>query len=223
MTVLNESPHDGNFILSEDDEGRLSRDNIVIASGAGKLLPGTVLGKRVADGAFDASVAPRAGNTGNGIVTLASPKTGVGAKPGVYTVVCTGAAENAGVFRVEDPEGVEVGEARVGAAFAGPVRFTIADGATDFAEGDAFDITVSQAGASNKYVPAPATAVDGSDQAVAVLVGHVDATSTDAIAVAVTRHAEVNRHGLLYDASVDDDGKKSVKWADLRTAGIVVR
>jgi len=35
MTVLYENPHDGNFILSEDDEGRLSRDNIVIASGAG--------------------------------------------------------------------------------------------------------------------------------------------------------------------------------------------
>ena len=41
MTVLYENPHDGNFILSEDDEGRLSCDNIVIASGAGKLRPGT--------------------------------------------------------------------------------------------------------------------------------------------------------------------------------------
>jgi hypothetical protein len=36
MTVLDENPHDGNFILSEDDEGRLSRDNIIIPSGAGK-------------------------------------------------------------------------------------------------------------------------------------------------------------------------------------------
>lgn len=35
MTVLDENPHDGNFILSEDDEGRLSRDKIIIASGAG--------------------------------------------------------------------------------------------------------------------------------------------------------------------------------------------
>jgi hypothetical protein len=36
MTVLNETPHDGNFILSEDDEDQLSRDNILIAAGAGK-------------------------------------------------------------------------------------------------------------------------------------------------------------------------------------------
>jgi hypothetical protein len=52
MTVLDENPHDGNFILSEDDEGRLSRDNIIIASGAGQLRPGTVLGKLTAGGKF---------------------------------------------------------------------------------------------------------------------------------------------------------------------------
>ena len=124
MTVLNENPHDGNFNLSEDDEGRLSRDNIIIASGAAQLQPGTVLGKLTASG---------------------------------------------------------------------------------------------------KFVPSPATAADGSETAVAVLVGSVDATSADVVAVAVTRHAEVNRYGLLYDATVDDDAKKSDKWDQLRAAGIVVR
>jgi len=124
MTVLYESPHDGNFILSEDDEGRLSRDDIVIASGAGKLRPGTVLGKVTASG---------------------------------------------------------------------------------------------------KFVPSPETATDGSEVAVALLVGHVDATSADAIAVGLMRHAEVNRYGLFYDASIDDDPKKSTKWDQLRSAGIVVR
>ena len=87
MTVLDENPHDGNFILSEDDEGRLSRDNIIIASGAGQLQPGTVLGKLTASG---------------------------------------------------------------------------------------------------KFLPSPETAADGSETAVAVLVGSVDATSADVIAVAVT-------------------------------------
>jgi hypothetical protein len=124
MTVLDENPHDGNFILSEDDEGRLSRDNVIIASGAGQLQPGTVLGKLTASG---------------------------------------------------------------------------------------------------KFIPSPATAADGSETAVAVLVGSVDATSADVIAVAVTRHAEVNRYGLFYDATVDDDAKKSDKWDQLRAAGIVVR
>lgn len=124
MTVLNETPHDGNFILSEDDEGRLSRDTIVIAAGTGLLPPGTVLGKLTASG---------------------------------------------------------------------------------------------------KFAPSPETAADGSEIAVAVLVGRVDATGADAAAVAITRHAEVNRHGLLYDASVDDDTKKSAKWDQLRAAGVVVR
>lgn len=124
MTVLHENPHDGNFILSEDNEGRLSRDNIVIASGAGALLPGTVLG---------------------------------------------------------------------------------------------------QLTASDKFAPSPETAADGSESAAAILVGHVDATSTDVMAVGLMRHVEVSRHGLIYDASVDDDLKKSAKWDQLRAVGIVVR
>ena len=124
MSVLYENPHDGNFILSEDDEGRLSRDNIVIASGAGKLKPGTVLGKLTASG---------------------------------------------------------------------------------------------------KFAPSPETGTNGSETAVAILVGSIDATSADVIAVAVMRHAEVNRYGLFYDATVDDDAKKSGKWDQLRAAGIVVR
>ena len=62
MTVLYETPHDGNFILSEDDEGRLSRDNIIVASGSGKLRPGTVLGKLTASGKFVPS--PETGTNG---------------------------------------------------------------------------------------------------------------------------------------------------------------
>lgn len=124
MTVLHERPHSGNFILSEDAEGRLSRDNIVIALGAGKLLPGTVLG---------------------------------------------------------------------------------------------------QLTANSKFVASPEAAADGSETAVAVLVGHVDATDADAVAVGLMRHAEVSRHGLIYDATVDDELKKSIKWDQLRAAGIVVR
>jgi len=124
MTVLYENPHDGNFILSEDDDGRLSRDNIAIASGAGALLPGTVLGRIAASG---------------------------------------------------------------------------------------------------KFVPSPLAASDGSEIAVAILVGHVDAGNADAEAVGVMRHAEVNRYGLLYDNTVDDEAKKAAKWDQLRAAGIVVR
>lgn len=52
MTILTENPHAGSFLLSFDDDGNLSRDNIVIASGQGVLLPGAVLGKITASGKF---------------------------------------------------------------------------------------------------------------------------------------------------------------------------
>lgn len=45
MPVLNERPHTGNYILSEEDFGNRSRDNIVLASGSGICDAGTVLGQ----------------------------------------------------------------------------------------------------------------------------------------------------------------------------------
>lgn len=44
---------------------------------------------------------------------------------------------------MEDPDGVTIGTATVAVLYDGPINFTIADGATDFAAGDAFVITVA--------------------------------------------------------------------------------
>ena len=52
MTTLTELPHHGNFVLSMDDDGNLSVDNITVASSAAVLQPGTVLGKVTASGKF---------------------------------------------------------------------------------------------------------------------------------------------------------------------------
>jgi len=54
MTVLNEGRHPGEFLLTEAN-GQRSRGNITIASGAGIIAPGTVLGKVTASGKFVAS------------------------------------------------------------------------------------------------------------------------------------------------------------------------
>jgi hypothetical protein len=54
MTVLVETRHPGEFILSEAN-GQRSRDVITIASGAGIIAPGTVLGKVTASGKYVAS------------------------------------------------------------------------------------------------------------------------------------------------------------------------
>lgn len=85
------------------------------------------------------------GNTGTGLMTLASPAYGVGVKAGVYRVRAKTAAANGGVFSVVDPDGLVLDDATVGTAYTGVVKFTIADGATDFVVGDGFDLTVTLA------------------------------------------------------------------------------
>jgi len=54
MTVYTEGRHAGEFIMSEA-AGKRSRDTITIASGAGVIAPGTVLGKVTASGKYIAS------------------------------------------------------------------------------------------------------------------------------------------------------------------------
>jgi len=54
MTIKTEGPRNLAHILSEGN-GSISRDVVVIASGAGVLLPGTVLGKITASGKFTTS------------------------------------------------------------------------------------------------------------------------------------------------------------------------
>ncbi len=100
---------------------------------------GVVLGAAFA--ATGAAVAG-SGNTGNG--AMGAITVTAGAKQGVYTLEITGAAANAGAFRVTDPDGLFVDDGDVAAAFsAGGLAFTLADGATDFVVGDTFAITVT--------------------------------------------------------------------------------
>lgn len=86
------------------------------------------------------------GNTGDGAMTLAGTPHGAGVVPGDYRVVCSAAAANGGTFTVFDPSGAEIGTATVGAAYDGPIKFTIADGDTDFVVGDGFTVSVAISG-----------------------------------------------------------------------------
>jgi hypothetical protein len=107
-------------------------------------------------------------------------------------------------------------------AFDGLVKFTIADGATDFVAGDTALVTVTVA-ASARYTASPATGTNGTQVAVAVLLDTADATSADAPCTVIVRHAQVNGKQLAYAASVDDDAKKAAKAAQLAAVGIIVR
>jgi len=57
--------------------------------------------------------------------------------------------------------------------------------------------------ASGKYKPVTVAASDGSQNAAAILLNRVDATSADAPAVAIVREAIVVHQGLRYGADVD--------------------
>lgn len=200
--------------------GTYSRDTVTIVSGAGSLTVGMVLGKITKGTAT--SAAKSGGNTGNGTLTVdATAPVRAGAKVGVYAVRLVAAASDAGTFRVTDPDGYVLGDVAVGATFDNDIKFATADGATDFAVGDGFDITV--AAGSSKWAPHNPTAVDGREVAAGVLLGPVDATSADAIAVICSRQAEVSWAGLKWHASVDDNTKKAAAAAQLAAAGILVR
>ncbi|BAQ49500.1 head decoration protein [Methylobacterium aquaticum] len=74
-----------------------------------------------------------------------------------------------------------------------------------------------------KYVPAAAAGSDGSQTAVAVLLFPVDATSADAKAVIVSRHAIASHNGLTYGATINDATKRAAANAQLGAVGIIVR
>lgn len=164
---------------------------ITVASGE-NLTAGAVIG-RITVGT--AAAAAAAGNTGNG--TMGAVTTGADAKPGVYKVVIVEPGANVGTFIVEDPDGVIVGRGTVAVAFAGPVNFTLADGATDFVAGDTFNITV--AAGSGQWRRSVAAATDGSQRPLAILVGSVDATS-GAKKASAYRTGEFNTAALNFGA-----------------------
>lgn len=227
MTTLNFGKMAAAFIMTELPDN-MSRDAITIASGEGVVKAGTVLGKVGNDtGTVSVgTVGVNAGNTGNGVLTKANPAHGAGVLEGTYSVTCIEPATNGGVFSVEGPNGVQVGIARVGVAFDGVVKFTIADGATDFVAGDGFTLPVSIANAATAglYRVADPTNTDGSQNGSAINIYEVDATSADAAVAAIVRQAQVNNNFLTYDANVDDASKKAAQHASLETrSGIIVR
>jgi hypothetical protein len=212
------------FLLGEEDRG-YSRDNITILSGEGKLKSGTLLGKVAADHGAVVVGAPAFTGTGNGVLTRASPAYSVTVKEGTYTVRLIEAGANAGSFEVIRPDGTIDGIAEVGVAYDGQVKFTIADGSTDFSAAAQFTLAVSIANPAGvgKFRSADPTNTDGSGVAVAILGYNVDATSADAVSVGIMRVASVKTPELIFDANVDDAGKKATKLAELAAVGIIAR
>ncbi|BBK36079.1 hypothetical protein STAQ_11570 [Allostella sp. ATCC 35155] len=220
MTVLALPAAAGDWLKHESDP-RFARDPVTIAStGSTRTVPsGTVLGRIAV--ATPAAAAAVGGNVGNGV--LGAVTVGVGAIPGIFRLEIFQTATDGGAFAVTGPDGRLLGIGRVGVAFAGGgLAFTLADGGTDFAAGDAFAITVSPG--SGKLVELDPAGTLGTAVAAAVLVDPVTVPAAgDAPALALVRGpALVRADGLVWPAAYAADDI-AAGLAALARLGIVAR
>jgi hypothetical protein len=221
MTVLTEGRHPGEFIMTEAN-GQRSREGIVIAASQ-TILPGTVLAKLGTVGDMTAVAAADAGNTGNGAITMEATPLSSKAKDGVYTAVCVEPAANGGVFDVQDPTGKSIGTATVGTVFNKEIKFTIADGATDFIAGDRFTVTVAADAADFTYVAFNQDGTDGSEVAAAIAIyGATTGVGETASISAIVRDAEVNGNCLEWPSDIEA-AEKADGIQQLNANGIIVR
>ena len=214
MVLINEDFHDSGFLVSEANHRR-SREQVTIVSGQ-NLKAGAVLGQVALAGA---TAQAGAGNTGDGV--MGAITVSAGAKLGVYKLTIIEPATNAGTFEVEDPDGVQIGTGAVAAAFsAGGLAFTLADGATDFAAGDTFDITV--AAGSGEWRELNLSGTDGSQRAAGILLNDVDATAAAQQGAIIIRDAEVNASELVYPSGISGPQTTQAN-AELSELGIILR
>lgn len=214
MTVITQGPRTAAHVLSESSGSR-SREAIVINATAGKLAAGTVLAK-ITD-ANAGTVTAAAGNAGDaaiGTVTVSNS-----AITGTYSVVITDAIDGAvpAAFIVTDPNGkTATGSAGVKFDALG-VSFTLTDAVapnTPAVADDSYSIAVN-AGIGEWVAYDDDGTNDGRRAATGVLYESVDATESDAHAVAHVRDCELSEAELT---GLDAAGK-----ADLLALGVIVR
>jgi hypothetical protein len=217
-----EPKHAGAFMVSEAP-GRQSRDRFVVALNQ-SLAAGQVVGKTAIIAQVTSSAVADSTNTGNGVITLdAAAPIAAGAKNGVYRAVNELVAANSGEFVVYDPDGIEIGRVAVAATFNNQIKFVIADGATDFAIGDAFSITVGIEETDYQVAAYNPAGIDGSQRVAGILWEGITTDGTNLGAgVVITRAAEVRGVDLTWPAGIT-----AVQKADairqLEKLGIIVR
>ncbi len=217
MASLTEGQHPGEFILSESPGSR-SREAVTVLSGQ-NLKAGHVVGSRLVAPTIAAAAAD-AGNAGDGAFGAPALATNLGAQRGNYRVVIVEPAANAGTFQVFDPDGRLVGVGVVAVEFDNQIKFTIADGATDFVSGDNWTIAVTAGTVKVKeYDP---TDADGGQRVYGVLYDNVDASASDLDGVAVARDAEVRSDDLQWFSGASA-AQKAIATNELADLGIIAR
>jgi hypothetical protein len=204
-----------------DDFISKAQETLAAGSGSDNVADvGTVLGA-ISVGALDAAYAARAANTGNFTNAFANPKVAPGSKLGVYAITFIAATR----FRVEDPDGIELGEGTTGVAFTNQLKFTITAGGTPAAVGDAADVTVTAAAvATTKVVPINFAATDGSQNFYAIALAKKIATNggADQTILTLRRLACIDPNYLIWPAGATDP-QKAAALAQALTTMIVQR
>ena len=178
------------------------KDGTVKFTGADTYAKGCILGlQKIAAG----SVTPGSGNTsGSGGVTgfaLAAPG---GAKVGHYNLECVTAVTNGGIFKLVDPDGnivannltLAAGSGVATTFIVGGLTFIVTD-ATDFAQGDKFDLEVEAVG---QYMPYLKSAVDGREEPSAILPEALTATTASTYRRRVLVGGEICEDQISVDA-----------------------
>jgi len=179
--------------------------NLTITDGGTDFALADVFTIAVSDG-VPASGTPDGGNTGNGTLTLVEGRSQT--QIGTYTVECTAAVTNGGVFKVTDPDGNDIQTGitippGAGASIAfdnDQIAGTITDGSTDFDVGDLFTVAVSID--PRQVVLLDKTATDGSSLIYGVLTDDVDASSA-AVRGVVYRTGQFNQRAVALASGTD--------------------
>jgi hypothetical protein len=215
--VKTERRWSGGYLVSEGN-GEQSRDQVTLKQQAGGTIldAGTILGLISASAAAPVYAA-QAGNTGT---FTSSAVVNNGAQVGVYRIEFIAPT----VFMVYDPAGNFLGEGNTGVAFnAGGVQFTLTAGGVAAVAGDGGTITVAANADAGKYTPVNLAAVDGSQNAAAILYNSpFDVTAADTKQTVTKRLSEVNGSELTYPAGANA-GQIAALNAQLGALGIIVR
>ncbi|MEY2687381.1 MAG: hypothetical protein RL375_1579 [Pseudomonadota bacterium] len=140
MTISTMSARTGEAVLSEAI-GTLSREAVVIASGAGALTAGSVLGRITKRQA--AAPIPTIVGTGTGVMSALTCGPDVQVGSYVITLLATSATA---AFSVIAPDGTALPNGAVGTAYGSShLSFSIANGGT-MTTGDSYTVVVSAAG-----------------------------------------------------------------------------
>lgn len=218
MAVFTEARHAGEFILSEAS-GKRSRENVVIAASQ-TIAAGAVLALMAQEDGLRITAAAVSGNTGDGTIAMEDPAVNSKVKHGVYNVIMTAAT----AFKVEDPNGVEIGVGATGSAFNKEVKFTVTVGGTPMVAGDRFTIAiVAESPSDFQAVAFDPTKTDGSESPGAIAIYPATTGVGEAANIAaLVRDCEVNGKILVWPDGTTD-AQKEAAIADLAALGIIVR